>query len=90
MNRGSEDLCTHSRWGWGRRGGGVSVSTCFGDEPTRCQLQIGRDVLRMTLFKGLPRMISKFGSECGHQPVYIDDKMTPLVVNPFFHDFEHR
>ena len=54
----------------------------------RRQLQNGRDVLRMMLFKGLPRMISKF--ECRHQPVHIDDKMTPLIVNPFFHDFEHR
>ena len=90
MNPGSEDPRRHSRWAWRRHGGGVSVSTCFGDEPTRRQFQNGRDVLWMMLFKGLPRMISTFGSECRHQPVHIHDKMTPLIVDPFFHDFEQR
>ena len=90
MNLGSEDPCRHSRWEWWQHGGSVSVSTCFGDEPTRRQLQNGGDVLWMMLFKGLSRMISTFGSECRFQPVHIDDKMTPLIVASFFHDFEHR
>ena len=90
MNLASEDPCRHSQWAWWQHGGSVSVLTCFGDEPKRRQLQNGRDVLWMMLFKGLPRMISTFGSECRNQPVHIDDKMTPLIVDSFFHDLEHR
>ena len=54
------------------------------------QHQSGRYVLRMTLFKGLPRRVSAFGSKGSRQPGQVDDKMSPLVVDAFFHGFEFR
>ena len=84
MHLASEDTYTHSRRG---RRGGVSVSTCFGDHPMHRNVQ---NVLRMTLFKSLPRLVSTFGWERRRQPVHIDDKMTPPVHNRFFHSFKRH
>ena len=88
MNSAAEVPCTHSRRWWWRRLCGVCVSTCFEDHPTLHQFQNGRHVLRMALFKSLPRMIGAFGSDRRRQPVDIDDKMTPPVLNSFFRGFE--